>query len=167
MNTWVGPVLALLGVVLATGAGYYQWRRTSKNRRQAAYHKRRAEILEALLAKLGELQLVSRRGTITPDELQAQARKLNEFLIEHGTVLSDEDKVQARHYLQALVDIHASLDSAPVFKDETWAATLAEPTPETPGSAWATSVPASFQRLTSAERYLQEQIRRSWQFQNT
>ncbi|MGX6601463.1 hypothetical protein ACWKSP_04890 [Micromonosporaceae bacterium Da 78-11] len=101
MKTWLGPVLALLGVVLTTGAACYQWRRTNRNRRGAAFHQKRAEVLQSLLAKLSDLQLA-----------------------------------------------------------------LAEPKPQTPGPDWATILPVSPQEMTSAERYLQEQIRRSWELRN-
>jgi hypothetical protein len=162
MATWLGPVLGLLGVVVTTAAGYYQWRRTSRKRREASYHARRARVLEELLAKLDGLQIVSRRGTISQDALDAQARGLNEFLIAHGTVLDDAVRAHARQYLAALVELHTSARSDASFREEIWLSTNAAPTAQTPGPDWARSAPASFQRMASAEHYLQEQIRRSW-----
>lgn len=121
--SWLAPLLGLCGVMITAGLGYLQWRRTVRRQRSTTLQQRRAATLEELSKKLRQLEIHSRRGTITNEELQAQIRPLNEYVIESRSVLGSEDVGAARDFLDALIAIHREILEAPADARFEWANT--------------------------------------------
>jgi hypothetical protein len=113
------PVGATVFVAIV---GYVQWRRGerrqaenelarlelehSERRRtaRAPYSQRRLEALQELISSLRELEIQSRRNTGSQD-LRAEVPRINTFLIQHGEVLEDEERLLAQQFLEGLMEI--------------------------------------------------------------
>jgi DNA-binding helix-hairpin-helix protein with protein kinase domain len=106
---WIAPFLGLLGTISATAVGLYQWRKTDRQRRTAKYANRRAEVMEALVQRLQQIQVLSRSEVISTDDMTAQTRGLDHFLIENRLWLDEPDSALAREYLHSLNKIHEAI----------------------------------------------------------
>src|SRR5712691_220342 len=150
-NSWLAPVLGLAGTVMVAALGYYQWRRTDTPRRERDFNKKRAATLQSLVERLQGLQLGARDRTAQSGDLEDQARRLNEFLIENRLWLEPGDKKLARGYLDALIAINAAMNSAPNEDLDIFIGTRDGP--------YSDSVASEFRNLGAAEKALVDTAR--------
>jgi len=76
--------LGFIGTVAVAALGYYQWRRTDKRGRAADFNKTRVTVLQTLVERLQQVQLLSRERAGQSADLDSQLKGLNEFLIERA-----------------------------------------------------------------------------------
>lgn len=150
-NSWLAPVLGLAGTVVVAALGYYQWRRTDKQRRDREFNQKRAATLQTLVERMQGLQLVSRNRTVQRAGLEAQKKQLNEFLIENRLWLKPKDEELARSYLDALIAINTAMDSAPNEDLDVFYATMDRP--------YSDNVAGEFRKLGEAEKALVDTAR--------
>lgn len=152
---WLAPTLGFLGGLVATGIGMYQWQRTATQRNRARYTTARGVALQQVLDALHELQIVSRRGTISVEELEKQEAGLNELLIRDRAVLTVEDGRYATSYLISLTRIHQLIQDAPKPTRDGWSVTRDEI-----GGPDFTVLLAEIEK---AETYLARELRLAWE----
>jgi hypothetical protein len=126
-SSWLAPAMGLAGTLAVASLGYYQWRRSNRQRRDAEFFARRAETLETLVRKLQNVQLLSRTRTVAYSDIRDQTRPLNEFLIENRLWLEPEDEHLARQYLDALLAIHLAMATSDAADLDVYVATAAGP----------------------------------------
>jgi hypothetical protein len=148
--SWVAPVLGLVGTVVVAAFGYYQWRRGYKQRRESDFNKKRATVLQTLVAGLQDIQLSSRRSLMQPDELEQQDKGLNEFFIKNELWLKPDEKQQARQYLNALKAINVAMKDGTSEDLRIFIATEI--------GIYSDSVAAEFRNLAQAEQALIEMV---------
>jgi len=151
---WLGPTLGLVGTAFATGVGLYQWRKADKQRRTARFATRRAEVMEALLQQLQQLQLASRTRTIDEAEMEKQAQGLNGFLIENRLWLETSEGDLAREYMQVLHEIYRVIKEGPSLDFKFIIGTE-------PSGVYSDSVAHLFVRLGQVEKALVQRTRKA------
>jgi hypothetical protein len=149
--TWLAPILGFIGTVAVAALGYYQWRRAGKQREEADFNKERAAVLQTMVGRLQDLQLLSRNRSIRPEDLERQIKGLNEFLIENRLWVDPISAQQARQYIDALIAINIAMEDASAEDIKVFIGT--EPGP------YSDSVAGEFRNLASAEQALIETVR--------
>jgi hypothetical protein len=147
----LGSILGSIATLAVAAIGFYQWRRTGKERGAQKFNEKKAAILEELVRRLQDLQIISRQDAAKPLDLTNQTRGLNEFLIANRLWLDPDDERQARNYLAALSAINAAVISGSNEDTEIFMATADGP--------FSDSVAEEFRQLAEAERALVERAR--------
>jgi len=109
VNEWLGPVLGLIGTLVVAGLGFFQWRKTAERKRQSEFESKRAEVLQGLVERLQDVQLVSRERTSIDADINDQVKPINEYLIRNQIWLEPEDGQFAKQYMNALLAIHGEI----------------------------------------------------------
>lgn len=147
----LGSILGSVATLAVAAIGFYQWRRTGKERGERKFNEKKATILEELVRRLQDLQIVSRQNAPQPIDLKDQTKGLNEFLIENRLWLDPHDEQLARNYLAALSTINAAIISGSSEDLEIFVSTAVGP--------FSDSVAEEFRQLAQAERALIERTR--------
>jgi hypothetical protein len=127
-----------------------QWQSGYKQRRESDFNKKRAAVLQALVASLQDIQLSSRRELMQSNELDLQVKGLNEFLIKNRLWIEPNDAQQARQYLNALIAINAAMARGTSEDLEIFVATGV--------GLYSDSVAHEFRNLAEAEQALIETV---------
>lgn len=151
VSDWLGPSLALVGTIAATCAGLYQWRKGERQRRNARFTARRAEVLEVLLTRLQQVQLASRSRGLPESGLKDQTAGLNRYLIEHKLWLEPDEERLAREYLDVLLEIDQAIEKGAADDLELYIGTHS--------SLYGEDVAHLFVRLGNAESGLVRRVR--------
>jgi hypothetical protein len=149
--SWLAPTLGFIGTVAVAALGYYQWRRTDKRGRAADFNKTRATVLQTLVERLQQVQLLSRERAGQSADLDSQLKGLNEFLIENRLWIEPNEAHLALQYMEALIAINSAMESASSEDLKIFIATSEGP--------FSDSVASEFGRLAKAEEALIDAVR--------
>lgn len=108
----IGPLLALLGTVLATLVGYRQWKRQQDSTRTAEFVAEREKAYKELWQKLEAVHLSVRLDTFQPEKFDGQVRAVNIHVIERALYLDQEVQRQVSDYMSALRNLGQLLKDA-------------------------------------------------------
>jgi hypothetical protein len=150
--SWLAPVLALVGTLIATLVGYYKFKKVNNQNRNSRYLSIKSQVLSELLDTLHYLELKSRNGDITADQLNSELIRLNKkFIMEYNFALDPQEKRWARDYIEGLVAIHIGMQNTSTEVYDWWASTAAQPIP--------IEVRGAFKRVEQADDGLKKSLR--------
>lgn len=147
----LASILGAAATLAVAAIGFYQWRRTAKERGEQKFNEKKAAVLEELVRRLQNLQIISRQYASQPPDLNGQSKGLNEFLIENRLWLDADDDRLARNYLAALLAINAAMITGSNEDTDIFINTDIGP--------FSDSVLQEFRALAEAERALVERAR--------
>lgn len=97
-----GPVLGLIGVIVAAIIGFYQWNRQYANPNRAANAAARREAYEGLWKKLEQINLGLRTRRDRNPKLFSALREVNTYFIAHSLYFDDKDQNLITDYVIAM-----------------------------------------------------------------
>lgn len=112
MDSLVGPLLGLLGVLIVTAVGYRQWHSRARHDRHANAVDARALAYQRGWELMEEAHLYVRSQDHDSEAFNEHVRAVNQHLIKTGLLFETGEKKQINEYLEALRAVGEYLASA-------------------------------------------------------
>jgi hypothetical protein len=109
MDSLIGALLGLLGVLIATAVGYRQWRSRARHDRHGKAVEARALAYQRAWELMEEVHMYVRSQGHDTEAFDERVRAVNQHLIKTGLLFETGEKKQINEYLEALRAVEPSV----------------------------------------------------------